>query len=69
MTNPGETLTPRELEVLQARADIGFVKDVAAKLGISEQTIKTHHTSIFAKLGVDTAVQAIAEGFRGGLLK
>ena len=65
----GDPLTEREAEVLQARADHGFCKIIGMQLGISEQTIKNHCASIFVKLGVDTGVQAIAEGFRRGILR
>jgi len=44
-------LTPTELRVLLAIVDIGGVSDVAASLGVSVSTIKTHVGRLFAKTG------------------
>jgi DNA-binding CsgD family transcriptional regulator len=43
-------------------------KIVAARLGISEHTVKTHVASIFQKLGADTRAEAVAIGARSGLI-
>jgi len=52
-------LTRRETEILDHIAR-GYVnKQVAAKLGISEQTIKNHMTSILRKLEVNDRTQAV----------
>jgi DNA-binding NarL/FixJ family response regulator len=62
------SLSPRELEVLQLLAD-GFPnKQVAARLGVSEHTVKTHVTSVFDKLEVSTRAEAVARAVRLGLL-
>jgi DNA-binding NarL/FixJ family response regulator len=61
-------LTPRELEVLQWLAEGLANKQVAARLGLSEHTIKTHVTSVFEKLGVGTRAEAVARAVRLGLL-
>ena len=65
----GEELTAREIEALQAKADHGLTKAAAEVLEISEQTVKSHLTTIYAKLGLDNETQAVAEGFRRGLLR
>ena len=61
-------LTPREHEVLQALAEGLANKQVAARLGISEHTIKTHVTAVFEKLGVTTRAEAVARGVQLGVL-
>lgn len=59
MTAPlGQSLTPREVEVLRARAKFDTNKDVARMLDISPQTVKNHLTTIYAKLGVESAGDA-----------
>lgn len=59
-------LTDCELEVL-ARGERS--KEIAAKLGISERTVKAHLASIYNKLGVDSRAAAIAVAAQKGLLK
>ncbi|MFC2013071.1 response regulator transcription factor [Chloroflexota bacterium] len=52
-------LSPRELEILNHIA-CGYInKQVARKLGISEQTIKNHMSSILRKLEVNDRTQAV----------
>ena len=43
-------------------------KVIAGRLAISEHTVKSHVTSVFAKLGVSTRAEAVAAGVRQGLL-
>jgi DNA-binding CsgD family transcriptional regulator len=45
-------LTPTELRVLLAVAEVGGVPDIAEALGVAETTVKTHLTSLFEKTGV-----------------
>ncbi len=61
-------LTKREQEVLQAVASGERSKEVAARLGISERTVKAHLASIYNKLGVDSRAAAIAVAAQKGLL-
>ncbi len=56
--NPLESLTPREKEVLELIAQGFSNKRIAARLEIAEKTVKTHATSLFAKLGVSGRTQA-----------
>jgi two-component system nitrate/nitrite response regulator NarL len=51
------TLTPREQQIASAIADGRTNRDIAARLGITEQTVKNHLTSIFGKVGVDNRLQ------------
>jgi NarL family two-component system response regulator YdfI len=61
-------LTERELEVLEGAADGERNKEIAARLGISERTVKAHLTSIYNKLGVDSRASAVAVAMQRGLL-
>jgi NarL family two-component system response regulator YdfI len=63
-----EPLTPREREVLQMiSAGLGN-KEIAAKLSISEHTVKFHVASILGKLGASTRTEAVSIGIRHGLV-
>ena len=65
---PGETLTPRELEVLQLMAG-GFPnKTIAFKLGISLHTAKFHVAQILGKLSATSRTEAVTLGARRGLI-
>jgi DNA-binding NarL/FixJ family response regulator len=64
-----EGLTARELEVLRLVAGGTSNKEAAARLFISETTVKTHLRSIFAKLRVVSRTEAIAAASRRGLVQ
>ncbi|ACZ43340.1 transcriptional regulator, LuxR family [Thermobaculum terrenum ATCC BAA-798] len=61
-------LTQREVEVLALMADGLPNKAIAARLGISEHTVKFHVGSILAKLGASSRAEAVAIAARKGLL-
>jgi DNA-binding NarL/FixJ family response regulator len=63
-----EILSERELEVLGLVAAGTTNREAAARLFISEATVKTHLLHIYAKLGVTDRAAAVAEGFNRGLL-
>lgn len=65
---PEATLTPREAEVLSLLADGLSNKQIAARLGISTNTVKTHLELVFEKLEVSTRAEAVAVAVRRGLL-
>jgi len=66
---PGkETVSQRELEVLQLVAVGATNRDVAERLFISEATVKTHLLHIYAKLGVNDRAAAVGAAFERGLL-
>ncbi len=67
-SGPVETLTGRELEVLQLMAGGLANKQIAARLGISEHTVKFHLSSIYAKLGAASRTEAVTIGTRRGLI-
>jgi DNA-binding NarL/FixJ family response regulator len=64
-----ETLTARELEVLQLLAFGRTNKDIADELELSPDTVKTHLTHIFEKLGASDRTAAVAEALRRHLIK
>lgn len=64
----GPNLTDRELEILRLLAEGMRPLDVATKLFVSIKTVKNHLTSVYAKLGVQTGAQAVAEAYRRGLV-
>jgi DNA-binding NarL/FixJ family response regulator len=64
-----DVLTARELEVLRLLARGLANKRVALELGISERTVKTHVSSILAKLGVTDRTQAALYAVREHLVE
>ncbi len=63
-----ESLTPREIEVLELVAEGLSNKAVAARLGLSDQTVKFHLTSISGKLGAMNRTDAVRRAVRRGLI-
>jgi len=63
-----ESLTPRELQVLELVADGLPNKAIAAALGVSDETVKFHLTSVFGKLGASNRTDAVRLALRRGLL-
>jgi DNA-binding NarL/FixJ family response regulator len=61
-------LSPREREVLKWVAAGATNREVAARLLISEATVKTHLLNVYGKLGVGDRAAAVAEAFNRGLL-
>ncbi len=65
---PETPLSPRELEVLTLVAGGATNREAAARLFISEATVKTHLLHVYAKLGVNDRAAAVAAGYERGLL-
>ena len=63
-----QTLTPREIEILQMLTPGLSNKAIAKQLNISDHTVKFHISSIFQKLNVSTRTEAVAVGVRLGLI-
>jgi DNA-binding NarL/FixJ family response regulator len=63
-----DELSRRELEVLELVARGSTNREAAARLFISEATVKTHLLHVYAKLGVNDRAAAVAEAFDRGLL-
>ena len=62
-------LTTREREVLVEVAGGYSNEEIAARLYLSESTVKTHLVRVFAKLGVDGRAAAVAEATRRGVIE
>jgi DNA-binding CsgD family transcriptional regulator len=62
-----EPLTARETEVLELLAQGLSNKAIAARLSISDQTVKFHVASICGKLGASNRTDAVRRGLRRGL--
>src|SRR5687767_8695640 len=63
-----EMLTVREREILQLLADGMSNADVAGKLFISQETVKSHVRHILAKLEADTRTHAVAIALRDSII-
>ena len=63
-----EPLTPREVEVLELLAEVLSNKAIAARLGISDQTVKFHVAAICGKLGAANRTDAVRRAIRRGLV-
>jgi len=63
-----EALSPREIQVLQWIAEGCSNKSVAARLSISEDTVKNHVRTILAKLGANDRTHAVTIAVRRGFL-
>ena len=61
-------LTARETEILKYIAQGYLNKQIAAELGISEQTIKNHVTSILRKLNANARTEAVVVAIKQGLI-
>ena len=64
-----ETLTARELEVLALAAEGLSTRELAARLFVSEATVKTHLHHAFTKLGAENRQAAIAIAVKRGLVR
>jgi ATP/maltotriose-dependent transcriptional regulator MalT len=64
-----EPLTSRELDVLRVLAEGLPNKMIAARLGISDQTVKFHVASIGSKLGARNRTDAVRRAIRRGLVE
>jgi DNA-binding NarL/FixJ family response regulator len=63
-----ESLTPREIEVLELLAEGWPNKRIAARLGISDQTVKFHVAAICGKLEAANRTDAVRRAVKRGLI-
>lgn len=64
----GESLTPREKEVLRLLSEGLSARQMARRLELSERTINTHVANVYRKLAVSNRVQAVRQAIRLGLV-
>ncbi len=61
-------ITPRELEILELIAAGLSTKEIAERIFVSENTVKTHASRLFDKLGAKRRTQAVQLGKERGLI-
>jgi len=63
-----DALTPRETDVLRLVAGGNANKAIAARLSLTEETVKSHVRNIMAKLGANDRTHAVAIGVKRGII-
>ncbi|HKA48891.1 MAG TPA: LuxR C-terminal-related transcriptional regulator [Candidatus Dormibacteraeota bacterium] len=61
------SLTPTEVEVVRLAGQHLSNPEIAARRFVSRATVKTHLVRIFARLGIDSRSQLVAEALRRGI--
>jgi DNA-binding CsgD family transcriptional regulator len=61
-------ITPRELEILEALASGASNREIAGRLNVSENTVKTHTSRVFDKLSARRRTQAVQRAKEAGLI-
>jgi RNA polymerase sigma factor (sigma-70 family) len=63
-----ESLTPRERDVLRGLGKGLGDKDIAAEIGVSSETVRTHMVNLLGKIGVQSRLQALVFAVRHGAI-
>jgi DNA-binding NarL/FixJ family response regulator len=66
---PEDPLTPRELEVVKLIAEAYTNRQIADTLKLSEKTVESHRSNLFAKLGMRDRVELVRYAIRRGLVE
>lgn len=66
---PAPALSAREIEILQLLAEGRSNRDMARQLFLSEATVKSHLSSVYAKLGVDSRAGALARAIEQQIIR
>lgn len=69
LRSPQVSLSPRELEVLEAVAAGGSNTEIARRLFVSEPTVKSHLAHIYSKLDVSSRTAAVSAARQRGILR
>ncbi|ROS54128.1 LuxR C-terminal-related transcriptional regulator [Frigoribacterium sp. PhB24] len=69
MRSPQVSLSPRELDVLEAVAAGGSNTEIARQLFVSEPTVKSHLAHIYSKLDVTSRTAAVSAARQRGILR
>jgi DNA-binding NarL/FixJ family response regulator len=69
INTPKNTLSLREIEVLELASNGNSNKDIADKLHITEATVKSHFVHIFAKLGVSDRTAAVTTALKKKIIR
>jgi DNA-binding NarL/FixJ family response regulator len=64
----GDTLTPREADVLRLIAGGNANKEIASQLGLTEETVKSHVKNILPKLGANDRTHAVTIALKRGII-
>jgi two-component system, NarL family, response regulator len=64
-----DDLSPREIDVLRLIAAGNANKEIAARLSIAEETVKSHVTNILAKLGANDRTHAVTIALKRGIIE
>ena len=68
MHTSDDQLTPRELEVLKLISEGNANKEIAVRLSIREDTVKSHVTNILEKLAANDRTHAVTIGLKRGII-
>jgi DNA-binding NarL/FixJ family response regulator len=67
--DPGDPLTPRELEVVKLIAEAYTNRQIAETLKLSEKTVESHRANVLSKLGMRDRVELVRYAIRRGLVE